>query len=219
MPLGKSLGVVRDPSFRQCPEAPPGRSSAPRRSAAIFFSFNHFQIFLDKYGTNLVTLVVILSPYTRRSTRLRSPVIISSHATFKPSPAKPCRIRTSENPRLQPLWNPHMQKRFLSADSKRIIFAEWRLQSFYNQHLRGYPVSAENAGLITPLKSALTKNLPATPLESALPKNRGRGPQPCSSLLNYSDTTFQMGDPPGVFPIPPGGQGARNEQCSNHASA
>ena len=57
--------------FPQCPEAPPVRSSAPRRSGAIFFSFNHFQVFLDKYYTNVVTLVVILSRYTGRSTLVR----------------------------------------------------------------------------------------------------------------------------------------------------
>jgi hypothetical protein len=126
-------------------------------SGTIFFSFNHFQIFLDEYCTNLVTFVMILSrQFTqsvlcegpRRSVRLGFP--ISSHSTFKPSPAKPCRIRTSENPRLQTLWNPHFQERFISADSKRLILAEWRFQPFYNQHLRAYSVSAENAGLIAP---------------------------------------------------------------------
>jgi hypothetical protein len=162
---------------------------------------------------------VILSRYAGRSTLLGFPLVVSSHSTFKPSPAKPCTIRTSGNPRLQPLWNPHFQERFLSSDSKRLILAEWRLQPFSNQHLRGYPVSAENAGLITPLKSALTKNPPATPLESALPKNGGgRGPQPCSSLLNYSDITFQMADPAGVFPIPRRTQGAKHEQCCNNPS-
>jgi hypothetical protein len=141
----------------------------------IFFSFNHFQIFLDEYGTNLVTSVVLVSRHTRRCTRLGSPVVVSCRSIFKPSPAKPCRIRTSENPRLQLLWNPRFQERFLSADSKRLILAEQRPQPVCNQHLRTPPGSAENTGLITLLESALTKNAPATPLESALPKNRGEG--------------------------------------------
>jgi hypothetical protein len=148
------------------------------------FPFNHFQIFLDKYCTNLVTSGLIFSLYIRRPTRLELPVLVSPDSTFKPSPAKPCRIRTSGNPRLQPLWNPHFQERLLSADSKRLILAERRLQPFYNQHLRIPLGSVGNTGVITPLESALTKNPPTTPLESALPKNRGEGPQPCTSLLN-----------------------------------
>jgi len=148
------------------------------------FSLYHLQIFLDGYGTNLVTSDLIFSHHftqsvlcegPRRSTRFGFPVVVLPHSTFKPSPAKPYRIRTSENPRLQLPWNPHLQKRLLSVDSKRLSLAEWGPRPFYNQHLRGYPVSAENAGPITPLESTLTENPPATPLESALPRNSGRG--------------------------------------------
>jgi hypothetical protein len=118
---------------------------------------------------------VLVSHYTRRSTRPGFPAVVSCHCSFKLSPARFCRIRTSENPRLQALWNPHLQERFRSADSKKLIPAEWCLQPFCNQHMRSYSVSAENAGLITPLESALTESSLATPLESALPKNRGEG--------------------------------------------
>jgi hypothetical protein len=145
------------------------------RLGSIFFPFNHFQIFLDKYCTNLVTSALIFSLHAPRPTRLGFAVVVSSHSTFKSSPGKSSRIRTSGNPCLQPLWNPHFQERLLSADSKRLILAERCLQLFCNQHLRTSLGSVGNTGFITPLESALTENPRATPLESALPKNRGEG--------------------------------------------
>src|SRR6266699_6623935 len=62
--------------------------------------------------------------------------------------SKPFRIRTSETPLPQPLYNPHLQAPLGSAGNK---------------------------GLITPLESALTGNSPVTPLESALTKSGGEG--------------------------------------------
>src|SRR5438445_3080652 len=62
--------------------------------------------------------------------------------------SKPFRIRTSEIPLPQLLYNPHLQAPLGSAGNK---------------------------GLITPLESALTRNSPASPLESALTKRWGVG--------------------------------------------
>ncbi len=62
--------------------------------------------------------------------------------------SKPFRIRTSETPLPQLLYNPHLQAPLGSAGNK---------------------------GLITPLESALTKNPPVSRLESALTKRWGMG--------------------------------------------
>ncbi len=62
--------------------------------------------------------------------------------------SKPFRIRTSETPFPQLLYNPHLQAPLGSAGNK---------------------------GLITPLESALTKNSPVSRLESALTKRWGVG--------------------------------------------
>ncbi len=62
--------------------------------------------------------------------------------------AIPFRIRTSETPLPQLLYNPHLQAPLGSAGNK---------------------------GLITPLESALTKNSPVSPLESALAETWGVG--------------------------------------------
>src|SRR6266404_5129834 len=62
--------------------------------------------------------------------------------------SKPFRIRTSETPLPQLLYNPH---------------------------LRAPLGSAGNKGLITPLESALTRNSPVSRLESALTKRWGVG--------------------------------------------
>ncbi len=72
----------------------------------------------------------------------------SSHLSLSQCSAKSFTIRTSETPLPQLLYNPHLQAPLGSAGNK---------------------------GLITPLKSALTKNSPATPLESALTKTGGWG--------------------------------------------
>ncbi len=60
----------------------------------------------------------------------------------------PFRIRTSMTPLPQPLYNPHLQTPLVSAGNK---------------------------GVITPLESVLTANLPVSSLKSALPKSRGEG--------------------------------------------
>src|SRR6266481_2202693 len=62
--------------------------------------------------------------------------------------SKPFRIRTSETPLPQLLYNPH---------------------------LRAPLGSAGNKGLITPLESALTRNSPVSRLESALAESGGWG--------------------------------------------
>src|SRR6266571_8397662 len=62
--------------------------------------------------------------------------------------AIPFRIRTSETPLPQLLYNPHLQTPLGSAGNK---------------------------GLITPLESALTGDSPVTPLQSALTKTWGWG--------------------------------------------
>src|SRR5260370_5614496 len=145
LPRGVIAGLASaaTPGKFECIGRPPSDSSAICRAGAIFFSLNHLQIFLDGYGTNLVTSDLIFSHHftqsvlcegPRRSTRFGFPVVVLPHSTFKPSPAKPYRIRTSENPRLQLLWNPHLPERFLSADSKRLSLAEWCPRPFYNQH-------------------------------------------------------------------------------------
>ncbi len=98
------------------------------------------------------------------------------HSNVQPFNPKTCnffRILTSRNPLRQLLCNPHLPEPSISADSNRLISAEWCLQPSCNQHLRGYPVSAENAGLITRLESAVTRNTAASPLKSTPTKSRG----------------------------------------------
>jgi hypothetical protein len=95
--------------------------------------------------------------------------------TSTPHPLCPnsCRIRTSASPLAQPLRNPHFRTPLGSADSKRLTVASPHPQPLYHQHLPTHLGSAGNKGLITPLESALTKNVPVTPVESALTKISG----------------------------------------------
>src|SRR5712691_947195 len=86
--------------------------------------------------------------------------------------AIPFRIRTSETPLPQLLYNPHLQAPLGSAGNK---------------------------GLITHLESALTENSPVTPLQSALTKRWGVGyPSPSSQAghLCYSGSPKMTAIPP-----------------------
>ncbi len=91
--------------------------------------------------------------------------LVTHHA---PLAAKPFRIRRSKTSLPQPLYNPHLHRRL---------------------------VSAENKGLITTLESALTEISPVTPVESALTKTPGGGVPPADfaqiqRIVRTSRTTF-----------------------------
>src|SRR6266478_6579383 len=147
--------------------------TSPRRvalfpSRAIFFPLNHLQnsqLFLDRDHNHVVICYLILrhqsghSPLHPRHCAARAFSFTSFTSFASLTSSKPFRIRTSETPLPQLLYNPHLQA------------------------LLG---SAGNKGLITPLESALTRNFPVSRLESALAEKWGWGP--CSPLGSSSLT-------------------------------
>jgi hypothetical protein len=148
---------------RPAPPRPAPQAASPRNLCALRVSALDF----SRFGS---TLDSQLSTFSRVFFSPSSPHLCALCVRRLPRPGRGGKNSLSFRSSLILRRSP------LTTNSFRIRTSETPLpQLLYNPHLQAPLGSAGNKGLITPLESALTRNSPVTSLESALTKTPGVG--------------------------------------------